>query len=119
MAYKSLAEGVEIENPKTDRKNAICIDRYHIGEKAVYLDHFPSDYYIPYKAVGKVWYQASQYNTIGACGKGIPVFVVCVMYDDGTDAGKLQKYILEKESDAKKMAELIQYRCEELRNSSD
>ena len=111
MAYKSLVEGLTIEDPKTDRKNAICIDRYHIGEKAVYLDHFPNDYYIPYKAVGKVWYQTSQYNTCGACGKGIPVFVVCVMYDEGIDACKIQKYMLEKESDAKEMTELIQHRC--------
>lgn len=107
MAYKSLVEGITIEDPKTDRKNAICIYRYHIGENAVYLDHFPHDFYIPYRAVSKVWYQASQYNTIGACGKGIPVFVVCVMYDDGIDAGKIQKYMVEKESDAEKMVELI------------
>lgn len=111
MSYKSLVEGLVIDDPRFDRKNSICIDRYHIGEKAVYLDHFPNDFYIPYKAVSKVWYQASQYNTCGACGKGIPVFVVCVMYNDGIDSCKLQKYMLEKERDAKEMTELIQSYC--------
>lgn len=64
---------------------------------AVYLDHFHNDYYIPYKAVSKVWYQPSQNNTCGAAGKAISVFAVCVLYDDRIDAYKLQKYMLEKE----------------------
>lgn len=114
MAYKSLAEGFTIEDPKLDRKNAACIDRYHIGEHAVYLDHFPHDMYIPYSAVRRVWYQASQYNVIGTCGKGIPVFVVAVMYDDGTGESKIHKYMLEHEADAVQMSEMIKSHCTKL-----
>lgn len=116
MAYKSLVEGLEIEDPKTDRKNSISIDRYNVGAKAIYIDHFPNDFYIPYAAISKVWYQSSQYNTIGCCGKGIPVFVVCVMYNDGVDLCKIQKYMLEKSADAEKMVELIKVHCTNLEN---
>lgn len=111
MSYQSLVEGLSITDPKTDRKNSICIDNYHVGEQAVYVTKFPYDRYIPYEAIKKVWYQPSQLSVSCCCGKGIPVFVVCVSYDDGTGVQKLQKYMVEHRPDAEQLSELIKARC--------
>ena len=107
MSYKSLVAGMTIADPKTDRKNAVCIDHYYVGKEAVYITHFFQDTYIPYGAVRKVWYQPTQLNVSCSCGKGLAVFAVCVQYDNGQGELVLQKYILEKEADAAKMVELI------------
>lgn len=119
MSYKSLVEGLTIEDPKTDRKNSICFDRYHAGEQAVYLDHLPHDKYIPYAAVKRVWCQSSQYNGIGACGKGFPVFLVCVEYNNGLGETKLQKYMFEFKEPAEKMADYIKEQLLKVLGSGD
>ena len=114
MSYVSLVAGLTIADPKVDRKNSIRVDNYHVGEQAVYVTKFPYDRYIPYGAVRKVWYQASQLSVSCCCGKGIPVFVVCVKYDDGAGEEKLQKYMVEHKEDAEQLAELIKARCNNL-----
>lgn len=114
MAYESLVKGVSIADPKADRKNSIHIDNYHVGEQAVYVTKFPYDRYIPYGAIKKVWYQPSQLSVSCCCGKGIPVYVVCVKYDDGAGEQKLQKYMVEHQADAEHLAELIKARCSNL-----
>ncbi len=114
MAYKSLVPGLTIEDPRADRKKAVCIDRYYIGEQAVYITNFPHDRYIPYAAVQRVWYQASQHNVACGCGKGLAVFVVCVRYEDGSEEPRLQKYMLETQAEAEEMVKLISSRCPNL-----
>lgn len=111
MSYKSLVKGLSIADPKADRKNSIRVDNYHVGEQAVYVTKFPYDRYIPYEAVRKVWYQPSQLSVSCCCGKGVPVFVVCVKFDDGAGEQKLQKYMVEHSDDAERLTELIKSHC--------
>jgi len=110
MAYKSLAEGFMIEDPRSDRRGAVCIDHYYVGEQAVYLAKFPHDSYIPFAAIARVWSQASQLSVACCCGKGLPVTVACIKYRSGNKE-LLQKYIFEKAAKAEEMVALIKSRC--------
>ena len=113
MAYKSLVQDLEISEPKLDRKNAQCFERHYVGEQAVYVEGLFNNGYIPYEAVRRVWFQASQHNTIGTCGMGLKVFVVCVAYDNGVNEEKMQKFMLEDASKAEAMVAAIQSKCKQ------
>lgn len=112
--YKSMISDLTIDDPGADRSNGQRIGRYHIGEKAIYVPSFPFDRYIPFEAIKRAWSQSSQLPVTGCCGKGVPVVVVCVMYDSGEAELRAERYTLDSQDEADMLLERLRQGVENL-----
>ena len=77
MAWKTILPGHELPDAKTDAKNAVSFGSFRVSEKAVYLTNRE---YLPLGAVQKARLYASQMNSQGCCGLGLPVWYVLLYY---------------------------------------
>lgn len=106
FTYKPLVKGAEIPDSAADRGAAVRVGRYYIGKEAIYVPGFPLDRYIPFRIIRRVWSQPSSICATGCCGKGVPVVVVCVVYEaEGREL--LEKYILDTQAEADRLLELV------------
>ncbi len=99
MAWECIISGKEIEDVKADKKSAKGVEKYMISARALYFD----GKYLPLKSVESVSIHDSVYNPHCCCGRGIPVKKLKIEYG----AEKPLILMVEKDSNAKKLAELI------------
>ena len=102
MAWQSITEK-EIADVKADKKSARRIEKYMVSENAVYFE----GKYLPISDIAAVSIHDSTYNPHCCCGRGIPVKKLKIEYG----AEKPLLLMLEKDGNAKKMAELIIAAC--------
>ena len=98
MAWKSITEN-EIADVRTDKKSAESIEKFMVSENAIYFE----GKYLPISDIMAVSIHDSTYNPHCCCGRGIPVKKLKIEYG----AEKPLLLMLEKDRNAKKMAELI------------
>lgn len=99
MGWTSITEK-EIEDVKSDKKTAKRVEKYMISENAIYFE----GRYLPISQVRSVSIHDSTYNPNCCCGRGIPVKKLKIEYG----AEKPLLLMLEKEINAKKMADMIE-----------
>ena len=100
MAWAPYLEGRTVADPKQDAKNGVRIEQYRISREAVY---FPKEQDLLISDIRRVWIQSSRLSVVGACGRGIPVFVVRL--DHGAE--KKVNLMIEKQENAERMVQLL------------
>ena len=95
MAWKCVAEGKELADERTARKNSERVEKYNISEKAVWFE----GRYLPSAAITALRAQPSLFYPQCCCGRGIPVFKIRLDYG----AEKPVILMLEHEKNAKKI----------------
>ena len=66
-----------------------------------------------FSIIRRVWSQPSSICATGCCGKGVPVVIVCVVYEaEGKEL--LEKYTLDTQGEADRLLELLQSGCPRL-----
>ena len=100
MAWRAILPGRELPDAKQDAKTAVSFGSFRVSEKAVYLN---GREYLPLDAVQKAGLYATQLNTHGCCGLGLPVWNVLVYYG----AEKPLRLMHEKEEKARQALALI------------
>ena len=98
MGWHSIT-GNKIADVRADKKSAKSIEKYMVSENAVYFE----GKYLPISDIEAVSIHDSTYNPHCCCGRGIPVKKLKIEYG----AEKPLLLMLEKDKNAKKMAELI------------
>ncbi len=99
MAWDCMIPQNEIEDIKADRKSAKRVEKYMVSGRALYFE----GKYLPLESVESVSIHDSVYNPHCCCGRGIPVKKLKIEYG----AEKPLILMVEKDSNAKKLAELI------------
>ena len=99
MGWTSITEN-EIADVKADKKTAKSVEKYMISKNAIYFE----GKYLPISQIQSVSIHDSTYNPHCCCGRGIPVKKLKIEY--GTDKPLI--LMLEKESNAKRMADMIE-----------
>ena len=99
MGWYSITEN-EIADVKADKKTAKGVEKYMVSKKAVYFE----GKYLPISQIQSVSIHDSVYNPHCCCGRGIPVKKLKIEY--GADKPLL--LMLEKEANARKLAEMIE-----------
>ena len=99
MGWYSITEN-EIADVKADKKTAKGIEKYMVSKNAVYFE----GKYLPISQIQSVSIHDSVYNPHCCCGRGIPVKKLKIEY--GADKPLL--LMLEKEANARKLAEMIE-----------
>ena len=102
MAWESITES-RIEDVKADKKAAKRVEKYMISENAIYFE----GKYLPISQIQSVSIHDSIYNLHCCCGRGIPVKKIKIEY--GAENPLI--LMLEKETNAKKMADMIEEGC--------
>ena len=99
MGWYSITEN-EIADVKADKKTAKGVEKYMVSKKAVYFE----GKYLPISQIQSVSIHDSVYNPHCCCGRGIPVKKLKIEYG----AEKPLLLMLEKEANARKLAEMIE-----------
>ncbi len=99
MGWYSITEN-EIADVKADKKTAKGVEKYMVSKNAVYFE----GKYLPISQIQSVSIHDSVYNPHCCCGRGIPVKKLKIEY--GADKPLL--LMLEKEANARKLAEMIE-----------
>ena len=99
MGWYSITEN-EIADVKADKKTAKGVEKYMVSKNAVYFE----GKYLPISQIQSVSIHDSVYNPNCCCGRGIPVKKLKIEY--GADKPLL--LMLEKEANARKLAEMIE-----------
>ena len=99
MGWYSITEN-EIADVKADKKMAKGVEKDMVSKKAVYFE----GKYLPISQIQSVSIHDSVYNPHCCCGRGIPVKKLKIEY--GADKPLL--LMLEKEANARKLAEMIE-----------
>ena len=99
MGWLCITEN-EIADVKADKKTAKGVEKYMVSKNAVYFE----GKYLPISQIQSVSIHDSVYNPHCCCGRGIPVKKLKIEYG----AEKPLLLMLEKEANAKKMADMIE-----------
>jgi len=96
MAIQSINPAFQLEDAKTDYKNARHVGRIRVSDQAFYFPEFTGTRYLPFTAVRRIWAQDSSISTHGSCGASLPITVLRVLYEGGF----YQNFTFEKREEA-------------------
>ena len=99
VKYRSLVEGIELEDPKTDEKNGKKLGQYRLSRSAVYM---PDGGYVPLRCVTGAEAGMGNVHVSGCCIGSLPVHRVVVK----TEKGSFQ-FIFNSEKGAQRALEEI------------
>ena len=99
MAWKSLVDGLEIEDVRGDRRRSESIEKYNVSSRAVYFE----GKYLPVSRIQSLCIHPSVYRPRSCCGRGVPVFKVKIEHGEE----KPLILMLEREKNANRMVEAI------------
>ena len=99
MAWKSIIEGLELEDVRGDRRGAESVEKYTVSKQAVYFE----GKYLPLSQIRSLCIHPSVYRPQSCCGRGVPVFKIKIEYG----AEKPLLLMVEREKNANRMVELL------------
>ena len=99
MAWKSVVEGMELEDLRGDRRSAESVEKYMVSKNAVYFE----GKYLPLSQIQNLCVHPSVYRPKSCCGRGVPVFKIKIEYG----AEKPVVLMVEREKNANRMVEAI------------
>ena len=100
MAWESVKPEMVLADARAQYRAGNRIEQYRISGDAVFL---PKEKYIPLDAIKKIQIRKNLMNSGHCCGMGFPVYNLIVFHGGERPA----KIMLEKENNARRMAELM------------